>query len=354
MAQLTEEAFRKQLKFGDFARVYVIYGAESALVARYAAQLEQKAKPEQFPDFNLHHLHGDVGADVIAEAVTALPMMDSRSCVVVYNYNPDDANAAEAKKMAQLLAELPDHCTLIFRMASVEMNPKKPAKWKAFLKAVGAVGDVLEVPQRSESELVRYATSYAEKNGSPMDAATARTLIAQCGRDWSTLQNELDKLCAWANGRPIDRSDIAAVACTMSETAAYKMAAALVSGAFGDAYRQLDTLLFQREEPVILLGAIASAYVDLYRARVAADSGENAMALESVFEYGRMAFKLRNAARDCRRYTLPQLRRCLDALAAADAALKGSRTPPRVVLEKLMAELMCISGSRSEPGRYGT
>ena len=108
-----------------------------------------------------------------------------------------------------------------------------------------------------------------------------------------------------------------------------------------------DTLLFQREEPVMLLGAIASAYVDLYRARAAADSGESAMALGPVFDYGRMEFKLRNAARDCRRYTLAQLRRCLDALADADAALKGSRTPPRVVLEKMMAELMQIYGDRS-------
>ncbi len=347
MAQLTEEVFRKHLKSGTFSRVYVIYGAESALVARYASQLEQKAAPTQFPDFNLHHLSGDVGADAIAEAVEALPMMDTRSCVVVYNYDPDAANAAETKKMAQLLGELPDYCTLIFRMASVTMNPKKPAKWKAFLKAAGAAGDVLELPQRSESELVRYITAYAQKNGCAMDAAAARLLIAQCGRDWALLQNELDKLCAWTDGGPIDRAAIEAVACVMPETAAYKRAAALVSGAFDDAYRQLDTLLFQREEPVMLLGAIASAYVDLYRARAAADSGESAMALGPVFDYGRMEFKLRNAARDCQRYTLAQLRRCLDALADADAALKGSRTPSRGVLEKMMAELMQIYGDRS-------
>lgn len=346
MAQLTEELFRQQLKKGELAPVYVIHGAESALVIRYAAQLEEKARPEDFPEFNLHRLGGDASVDEIAEAVETLPMISERTCVVVSNYDPDGASAADTKKMEQLLDDLPPHCTLIFRQASIAMNPKKPAKWKAFLKAAAKAGHVLEVPRRTEGDIVRYLTAFAQKRGCTMDAATARYLIGQCGLNWELLQNEMEKLCAWTQSGSITREAIDIVSVTVSETAAYRMANSLIAGNYDQAYRQLDQLLFQREEPVMLLGALSSAYVDLYRARAAIDSGVQPVTLAKSFDYGNMEFKLKNAARDCRKYTSDQLRQCLEVLAQADEALKSSRTDPRVILEKCMAQMMLIASER--------
>lgn len=346
MAQLTEEAFRKQLKEGAFAPVYVFYGAESALVLRYAAQLEEKVRPDDFPEFNMHHLDGEASVDTIAETVEMLPMMGERTCVVVSNYDPEGSNASETKKMEQLLGDMPPHCTLIFREASVQMNPKKPGKWKAFLKAAATAGHTVEIPRRTETDLVRYLTAFAQKRGCTMEAGTARYLMNQCGRNWELLQNEMEKLCAWAQDRAITQADIDTVSVTVSETAGYRMANALIGGEYDSAYRQLDQLLFQREEPVLLLGALASAYVDLYRARAAADSGEQVMTLTKVFDYKGLDFKLKNAARDSRRFTLDQLRKCLRVLSEGDAALKSSRTEPRIILEKTMAQLILIAAER--------
>ena len=347
MAQITEEVFRQQLKNGDLAPMYVIYGAESALVVRYATQLEEKAAPADFPEFNLHRLDADASVDMIAEAVETLPMMSDRTCVVVSNYDPDAQNAAETAKMEQLLADLPPHCTLIFREASVAANGKKASKWKGFLKAAATAGAVLELPRRTEAELLRYLSAFAQKRDCSMDTATAKYLLAQCGRNWELLQNEMEKLCAWTKNGPITREAIDTVSVTVSDTAGYRMANALIMGDNDSAFRQLDQLLFQREEPVMLLGALSSAYVDLYRARAAIDSGEPPMALVKVFDYKGLDFKMKNAARDCKRYSLARLRRCLDVLAEADAALKGSHTDPRVVLEKCMAQLIQISAEHT-------
>ncbi len=352
MAQLTEETFRQQMKTGEFAPVYVIHGEESALVVRYAAQLEEKVRPEEFPEFNLHRLGGDAGVDAISEAVETLPMFGDRTCVVVSNYNPEESDATETKKMEQLLGDLPPHCTLIFRQASVSMSPKKGEKkenkkCKAFLDAAAKAGHVLEVPRRSENDIVRYLTAFAPKRGCTMDAATARYLIAQCGLNWELLQNEMEKLCAWTESGPITREAIETVSVTVSETASYRMANSLIAGNYDQAYIQLDQLLFQREEPVVLLAALSSAYVDLYRAKAAIESGVQPLTLAKPFEYKKnMEFKLKNAARDCRKYTLEQLRRCMEVLAEADEALKSTRTDDRIILEKCMAQMMLIASER--------
>ena len=55
---------------------------------------------------------------------------------------------------------------------------------------------------------------------------------------------------------------------------------------------------------------------------------------------------MKNAARDCRRYSLKQLRSCLRVIEEADHALKRSRTDSRVVLEKCMAQLVQIAAER--------
>ena len=59
-----------------------------------------------------------------------------------------------------------------------------------------------------------------------------------------------------------------------------------------------------------------------------------------------MDFKLKNAARACRKLDLSQLRSCLDALYQADRELKSSRTDNRVILEKTMAKLLLISAKK--------
>ncbi len=58
-----------------------------------------------------------------------------------------------------------------------------------------------------------------------------------------------------------------------TETTVFLLAGALVAGDYEKAYTLLDVLFYQREEPIAILGALATSYVDMYRVRAALESG---------------------------------------------------------------------------------
>ena len=87
--QITENELKKQLKAGEFLRVYFLYGEESYLTAHYAAQIAAKAVGDSaLAEFNLQKFDGQsCTAEEIEDAAEALPVMADRKCVVVRDFD---------------------------------------------------------------------------------------------------------------------------------------------------------------------------------------------------------------------------------------------------------------------------
>ena len=58
-----------------------------------------------------------------------------------------------------------------------------------------------------------------------------------------------------------------------TETTVFLMANALTAGEYERAYRLLEQLFYQNEEPLSILGALSASYVDMARVRAALESG---------------------------------------------------------------------------------
>ena len=168
--------------------------------------------------------------------------------------------------------------------------------------------------------------------------------MEQVGNDLNLLSCELDKLCALAEDGVITRRHIDAACPKNLEAKVFDLSKAILRRNLEAAYDLLYQLKVQREEPVPILAVLSGAYVDLYRGKVAANGGMPAEALAAEFKsYKGKEWKLKNAVRDSGRMSLPMLRRCLEILATADGALKGSAGDPWVVLEQTVARLVQAS-----------
>ena len=112
--------------------------------------------------------------------------------------------------------------------------------------------------------------------------------------------------------------------------------------------RHLDALFQQGEDPIAILGALSSVYVDMYRVKAALESGLPATAPAEYGDYKGREFRLRNGERNARGVPLPVLGESLSLLLQADLALKGSKLSPRTVLDQLIARLLLAA---KEAGR---
>ena len=337
--KLNEKTLWKNIKSGDLLPVYLIKGSENYLKQKYANLLADSVVPAGLEAFNYHKLNGeDTSVDEISECVEMLPAMCERTCVFVHDFDFDGTNDGQKDKLIQLFSDLPDTCVLIFWQDTKGFSTKTK-KAKEILALMEKAGAVCDLDARGQQDLVRFIGQECKRRERSITLASAQYLLDCVGEDMSNLINEIEKLCNYCP-EAITNADIDELAVKSVESTAFKMIDALLAGNYDAAFTSLHILFEQRTEPTMILGAMVSTYVDMYRAKVVEQKGASVSVLKELFPVAyKSDFKLRNAAKRASRYSMASIRESLELLAAADKKLKSSFEDNQIVFEKLLIEL---------------
>ena len=353
-----ESDLKKHLTTEAPRSLYLVAGEEKYLVKRSVSRLVKKAGGEAFPEFNLNEFGSEATVDVIADAALALPFFAEHKCVCVSDFDVEGLNTTDAKKLSELLDSVPETTSLVFSYPTLDFGAKPSAKWKKFFKELETHGGALVFcERRSQSELIRFAAREAEKAGVVLSRQNAQRVVDYAGPDVTRLLSEMEKLCAYALGSAeetqpeITAQMIETLVPKTTETTVFLMANALVAGNYEKAYSLLDALFAQGEEPISILGALSSSFVDMCRVRAALESGFPATAAAQYGDYQGREFRLRNAEKTARSIAPERLYESMQLLLEADSALKGSRLSGRIVLEELIAKLLLTTSRTAERER---
>lgn len=348
MIYKAEADFAAKLKNYAPHNVYFLYGEQNYLKKMYVKKIIDKTVDKTFADFNLNRFDGtSAGMDEISDAVEALPMMAQCKCVVVNDLDVGKLSATENNKLKELLSSPPETTVLVFTTTDVTVDLKKSAKWKAFIKLVDAVGDVVELGNRSSGDNNRFLKAIAEKNGCTLSTDNAYYLVERCGADMQVLKNEMNKLCAYKSTGEITKADIDLCAIPQLDASVFDLSKLIIKGDYQGTMQNLGELLYMREEPVMILGALSASFIDLYRARVARENSKTAADLSRIFStYKGKDWRVRNAMRDCDRFSKTQLGSILALLAKADFKLKSSKTDHVVLLQETITRIFAVGNAR--------
>lgn len=339
MAEIGEQQIRKQIKENSFENAYLIYGEESYLKEYYVSQMREKIVDKTFESFNYHFFDGkDISLDEILKDAQMLPMMSEYNLVVARDY-PVDKTQSDIKLLEEYLSDCPDTTVFILWYDSLEPDVKS-AKFKKLIKAFDSAGAVVNMQKRSESDVARLLVSGAKKRGAVLDIDNAKYLISVSGNDMKNLLNELDKLSYFVKGGEITKDIIDNMATKCLQARIYDLSKFVVSGNSDKAYEVLDTLFAMKEEPVIILSAISSVYVDMYRVKCAKTAGFTYDDVAKHYNYRGREFALRNASRDCANLSEKQLTSSLDAITNTDIKMKSTAVDKKLLIEELIIKLI--------------
>ena len=340
MPTLDERGLRDRLRASSTG-CFLLFGEETYLTKTYVNKIIAAAVDPAFADFNLHRFDGkNTSLSEIYDAAIAVPMMAESTCVLVADYPFEDADDAELRALERLLKETPEECALVF--AYLTSQPKG-AKFNAAVRLFERFGCAVRFARREQAELVRLVESGAKKRGCAFDRGAALYLVTNVGTDLNLLLNELEKVCAYSDGT-ISRAEIDAVCIKSLEARVFDMIRDLNAGRLDGAFQKLSQLFAQREDPLMILGALVASYTDLYRVKAAVTSGERPDAAADYYNYAKKEFRLRNAASYASSLSLPTLYACLELLADADAALKNFSGNERLILEQALVQLARAAG----------
>ncbi len=339
MPEIGEKDLAKAVKEGKLAPVYLLYGEEPYLKHTYSNRIMNAAVTD-FADFNLHRFEANVSIDDLVAAVDAMPMMSERSCVIVRDFNFGGLSDKDADTLCTLIREPNDSCVLVFLYENSEL-PSKSAKAKQIVSALKFSADCVNFAKRTERELIDAACRRAARLRVNMQPSTARYLIAHCGDDLENLLTEVDKLCDYV-GRDgiVTEKEIDEISVRTVEASAFRLGDAICAGNRDEAMSICDDLFSMRTDPLLIIGALSSIFVDLYRVKLAEGEGLRPELIADDFGYGKASFKLRRAAQTGRRMSQDSVFNALSILRETDLSLKTSRGDSRIVVEKAVIMLM--------------
>ena len=141
MAKKTEEPnllqkLKEDIKQGEPARLYFFYGEEVFLLNHYLKQLRKIVIDPLTESFNFHKLTAEnFDLRTFADCVENLPMMAERTMVVVDEIDIFKMNEDDRERVGEILADIPDYCTVVFTYETTPFKPDKRLKklWETVL-----------------------------------------------------------------------------------------------------------------------------------------------------------------------------------------------------------------------------
>lgn len=353
MKPIGEAELKRHISSGEFLNTYIIFGTETYLKQHYVNQIIRKTTGGH-ADFNFVRMNGSIDTQALYDAVSQLPFMNEKRCVAVCDFDIEAARADLLERLYDIVAEQISTTVLIFWYDTVEVNPKRAPKLTKFVEHCEKNrGAAVRLDTKSDGELLKLLTKAAEKRGCRLETTSGRYLLEVCGHDLMTLQNEVEKLCAFAPGESITKEIIDKAAVRTVDASIYDLTKAINSGNGDKALRIISDLFFQKTEPIMILSVLSGCYVDMYRAKAAENSGVRPKEIAAEFGYRNRGFVLDNAAAAARKLTGTQLASCLSILLEADKLLKSARAFDKTAYAKTVLEqtvvrlMMCAAGGRA-------
>ncbi len=350
MAVTDVKSVAAQIKRGELSRVYYIYGADIVQVETLTKQLIRKATGGN-EDVALSKYEGnDVDMNELSDAAAMFPMMADYNCIWLHDFNAEKCREDQLKKLMDICDDAGEQTVIIFSVTGFDVKDGKKIptpKNKKLIDKISKTGTVCEAAQRTFAEIAKWLMGLAQNSGCTLQRREAETLAARCMGNTVRLKSEIEKLCAYAGRGEITDQMITDLVAPSVETTVYALARAIVSLKPQAAMAELDRLYSMRTSRTFIVHAVATGFMDLYRAAIAWRSNHSMEDMKKDFGY-KFDFVVKNAFRDCRNIQPEQLRACITVLRDLEQKLNSSAADERILLESAIVKMLEIASGRME------
>lgn len=336
--------FFAAVKSGRIAPCYLFEGDEEYTKKSALAALRNAVAAGDFAEMNDSRLT-DPAPDALIAAAETLPFLSDRrlveirdSAMLLSGKARDYDEDAGVKRLTEYFEDLPGTTCMVFYVRG-KADARKKLTQLLKKKAVCVSFDPLD-----DRELTRWIASTLNKTGKKISGDTCQRLWFSAGRDLTLLNNELEKLSAYAGERQeITDQDVDAVSVRSTEFKVYDLADTLLSGQGAKALGMLETLLRDGEDRLGLLPLLGRQCRQLkyYRALTAAGCRDE----QIMAKLGIPFFVLKKYREMARAYTQEQLEQMAALCLETEYMVKSGRMMDVGSLENVMLRIMAMRGN---------
>ena len=329
------QELKLHLKNKDIQRLYIFHGEETFLLHHYLGKMRDQLLDDLTESFNSHRFTPET-FDIrdFADAVENLPMMAESTFVQVDEIDLFKMNESDRTKMAEILSDIPDYCTVVFTYETTAWKPDK--RLKKLWEAVDS-GCIVEFAKQEQRDLVAWIQRHFTARKKRIDPNLCVYLIEITGGTMTALSGEIEKICAYSGRDEIVKADIDAVTEPVLDAVVFQMTDLLSDGMYAEALLKLQTLLKMQQEPLAILGAVGAHFRKLATARILTDNGRSASQLAKL--YGIPDFVAKRIMDSARRVKPRFCARAAELILETDYQMKTSFDDTERLLELLILQL---------------
>ena len=330
------QVLKAELKAKTFQRLYFFYGEETFLLHYYLEQIKKNLIDDLTESFNYHKLTSETfDIQSFADAVENLPMMAESTFVWVDEIDIFKLPEADRNKMAEILSDIPDYCTVVFTYETIGWKPDK--RLKKLWEAVSTHGTEVSFDKQDPRDLIAWITRHFAAENKRIAPELCNYLIEITGGTMTVLAGEISKICAYSDADHIVKSDIDAVTEPVLDAVVFQMTNFLGQGNYGAALLKLRQLFKMQQEPVVILGAIGRHFRQISIARTLRDNGKSSAELMRLC--GMTDYVARKTMDTASRFSARFCRVAAELILETDHGLKTSYDDPERLLEVLVLRL---------------
>ncbi len=318
------------------APVTVVVGEEEFLVDRAVRDLITAARAADLGG-DIHDLDGAALGSGELESLTS-PSLFGGGCVLIVR-SAQNVGKDVAAELGGYAARPDSDVVLILTHAG-------GAKGKELLASVRAAGaQVIECPKVTRfSDRLTFVRAEFRRAGKRADDGAARALLDAIGSDLRELSAACDQLAADTEGQ-VDETVVARYYRGRAEATGFTVADRAVEGHLAASLEQLRWALDTGVAPVLICSALAQGVRLLGRVG-SAPRGANSAALAA--EVGAPPWKIDRVRQQLRGWHPQGIAHALQAVAEADAQVKGEAVSAAYALERAVRRIVASRSSESQ------
>ena len=318
------------------APVTVVVGEEEFLVDRAVRDLITAARAADLGG-DIHDLDGAALGSGELESLTS-PSLFGGGCVLIVRSAQNVGKDVAAELSGYAARPAPDVALVLTHAGG--------AKGKDLLASVRAVGaQVIECPKVTRfADRLTFVRTEFRRVGKRADDGAARALLDAIGSDLRELAAACDQLAADTEGQ-VDETVVARYYRGRAEATGFAVADRAVEGHLAASLEQLRWALDTGVAPVLICSALAQGVRLLGRVG-SAPRGASSAALAA--EVGAPPWKIDRVRQQLRGWHPQGIARALQAVAEADAQVKGEAVSAAYALERAVRRIVASRSAESE------
>lgn len=322
----------KEIKSGQSASIYLLYGQEQVLAEHAVEMLLEEQVPLEMRSLNYQRLDGQKVTDQeLTTAVATSPMFGERRLVVVDQpWFLVSKREGQSDRLEQLLGNLPSFTCVVFLSAQIDKRLR-------LVKQLAGVARCFEFPELNAAEAANWADDRLRRAGIG-SFGLGKRIVERAGTSLRVLRLEVDKLIAYADGVPLQPEDISGLVRNDMETSVFDLVDAVGQRRLQQALHLSDQLQTEGQAPLYILNMIGRQLRLLLLARMQLDAGASERQAASAL--GIHPYPAGKCVVQAKLWEQVALRQAIACCLEAEETIKTGRLPDRHALDQLLLNLV--------------